>query len=148
MVFGWDHLTTSEEDIQGGTNRFIINHARGISDSQMPAFPNAYCSLDQVAYVHVKSLDVERVPGNQSFIVSSNGDDGMEYNQIDEIVRKRFPRDVEEGVFKSGAEAKTTKVRVDNESTERGFGFVHTGWEEVVVETLEGWLKWRKGGSK
>ncbi|CAK4033159.1 NAD(P)-binding [Lecanosticta acicola] len=146
MVFGWDPLTQTEADLQGCTNRFIVNHARGHNDAHLPTRSNNYCLLEQVARVHVQALDLLQVPGNQGYLITSDGDDGMEYNDIDALVRKHFPEQVEGGVFRQGAGMQTVRLRVDNRKTEELFGFRHAGFEACVVDTLKGYLTWKKGG--
>jgi len=74
-IFGRDDLADSTEYFQTGTNRMPLNIALGeISDPQ----PNTWNDVHDTAKMHVLALN-PKVPGNQSFLASSTGQDGMKY---------------------------------------------------------------------
>lgn len=73
FIFGRDDLTASTADFQSGTNRLPLNIALGKSGMELP---NNWNYVKDTAELHVLSLD-PKIPGNQSFIASSNGQDGL-----------------------------------------------------------------------
>jgi nucleoside-diphosphate-sugar epimerase len=76
FIFGRDDFATSTRDFQTGTNRLPLNIALGV---QGEAQPNTWNDVGDTARIHVMALDEERVAGNQSFLASSSGQDGMRY---------------------------------------------------------------------
>jgi nucleoside-diphosphate-sugar epimerase len=72
-IFGRDDLADSTEYFQTGTNRVPLNIALGVTTDPLP---NTWNDVTDTAKIHVMSLD-PKVPGNQSFLASSNGQDGM-----------------------------------------------------------------------
>jgi nucleoside-diphosphate-sugar epimerase len=75
FIFGRDDLADSAEYFQTGTNKIPLNIALGVtSDPQ----PNTWNDVGDTAKMHVLALD-PKVPGNQSFLASSTGQDGMKY---------------------------------------------------------------------
>lgn len=73
FIFGRDDLTTSTAAFQKGTNRLPLNIALGKTAEPLP---NSWNYVKNTAELHVLSLD-SKVPGNQSFIASTNGQDGL-----------------------------------------------------------------------
>ena len=76
FIFGRDDLATSAADFQTGTNRLPLNIALGLESE---AQPNTWNDVGDTARMHVMALDETKVPGNQSFLASSSGQDGMRY---------------------------------------------------------------------
>lgn len=74
-IFGRDDLANSTEYFQTGTNRIPLNIALGINSDPLP---NTWNDVNDTAKMHVMALD-PKVPGNQSFLASNNGQDGMRY---------------------------------------------------------------------
>lgn len=75
-IFGRDDLATSTKDFQTGTNRIPLNIALGLESEAMP---NTWNDVGDTAKMHVLALDEGRVAGNQSFLASSTGQDGMRF---------------------------------------------------------------------
>lgn len=73
-IFGRDDLATGTADFQTGTNRVPLNIALGLESE---AKPNTWNDVGDTAKIHVMALDEGKVAGNQSFLASSTGQDGM-----------------------------------------------------------------------
>lgn len=73
FIFGRDDLADSTEYFQTGTNRVPLNIALGKTADPLP---NNWTDVNDTAKMHVLSLD-PKIPGNQSFLASSNGQDGL-----------------------------------------------------------------------
>jgi nucleoside-diphosphate-sugar epimerase len=76
FIFGRDDFATSTADFQTGTNRLPLNIALGLESE---AQPNTWNDVGDTARMHVMALDEGKVAGNQSFLSSSSGQDGMRY---------------------------------------------------------------------
>ncbi|KAK4497944.1 hypothetical protein PRZ48_010600 [Zasmidium cellare] len=133
FVLGRDDLCHSTARFMEGTNMLVVAQALGVDYPQAPTRGNNFVSVDDVARVHVLSLDKSRVVGNQSFIVSNSGDDGMEWNDTNEIVKRRFPKQVEKGIFPANGHSNSAIVKLNASKTEKVFGFKHASFEECVV---------------
>lgn len=141
FILGRDDLCKTTERFMQGSNLLVIAQALGIDVPQAPTRTNDFNSVEDCARVHVLSLDKNKVHGNQSFIVSNSGDDGMEWNDANEIVKKRFPREVEQGNFPANGKSKTVVCRLDVSKTEEVFGFKHASYEECVVSVCGHYLE-------
>ena len=74
FIFGRDDLAASTADFQTGTNRLPLNIALGLeSEAQL----NEWNDVGDTAKIHVMALDAAKVLGNQSYLASSSGLDGM-----------------------------------------------------------------------
>jgi len=76
FIFGRDDLADSTAYFQTGTNRLPLNIALGVESE---AQPNTWNDVGDTARMHVMALDGEKVAGNQSFLASSTGQDGMRF---------------------------------------------------------------------
>lgn len=140
FILGRDDTCKTLESFHTGTNRLVLNHALGVTDSQMPVRPPTFNSVHDCAMVHVKALDPS-VAGNQSFIVSSAGGDGFEWNQANEIISKTFPEAVKSGVLPNNGFTATLPCLLDVAKTEQTFNFKHAQFEPLVVEVVGHYLE-------
>ncbi|EME80954.1 uncharacterized protein MYCFIDRAFT_211710 [Pseudocercospora fijiensis CIRAD86] len=140
FILGRDDLCKTKETFQTGTNRLVLNHALGVTDSQVPVRPPTFNSVHDCAMVHVKALDPS-VAGNQSFIVSSAGGDGFEWNQANEIILKTFPDAVKNGVLPNNGFTATLPCLLDVAKTEQTFNFRHSAFEPLVAEVVGHYLE-------
>ncbi|KAL1965833.1 hypothetical protein VTN77DRAFT_5154 [Rasamsonia byssochlamydoides] len=134
-IVGRDETVTEAKDITKGTNGLAFGQLFG-----KPApFPVAstVVHLDDVARLHVDSLD-PAIAGNQSFLASCQGPEGPNWSDALDIVKRRYPKEVAEGVFKvDGGAVQTARVLVDSSYTEKTFGFTFKTYEEQIVSVAE-----------
>lgn len=143
FVYGRDDLCTETRLFQSGTNRFPLNVALGKPDPQgIPAMPNSYNHVNDCARVHVLALD-PKVQGNQGFLVSSSGQDGMTWEDTYQIVEKHFPEAAKSGILPvpNNAAYGTVAIKLDNRKTEETFDFRHAGYEQTVVSVVGHYLE-------
>ncbi|EMC95616.1 hypothetical protein BAUCODRAFT_70819 [Baudoinia panamericana UAMH 10762] len=138
FVEGRDDLCDSTEYFLTSTNALIVRQALGMP-SYFPAAPNNYNHVDDSARIHVQALD-PHVEGNQSFVVSNNGEDGMQWSDVAKHVRQHFPEAVEKGILPLGGELASVITKLDNSKTEKTFGKLAT-FEECVVSVMGHWLE-------
>lgn len=141
FVLGRDDLCHSTQRFVEGTNLLVIAQALGLDVLQAPTRTDNFNSVDDCARVHVLALDKSKVEGNQSFIVSSPGGDGVAWNDVNEIVKRRFPEAVEKGIFTANGDSKTVVCKMDVSKTEKVFGFKHASFEDCVVSVCEHYLE-------
>lgn len=73
IVLGRDELALTAKDVDSGSNSYALSVILG--KSQSDPFPCVVTHIDDVAAAHVRSLD-PKVAGNQSFLLSSTGNEG------------------------------------------------------------------------
>lgn len=141
FVYGRDDLCTSTDAFQTGTNRFPLNIALGQPDPMgIETMPNLYNHVDDCAAVHIMALE-PGIRGNQGFIVSSTGDEGMKWDDTREIARQRFAQAVQDGRLLNDGGLNTTTVRVDNSKTEDTFNMKHASYAEMATSVIEHYLE-------
>lgn len=137
-IEGRNDLCETLEDFQSGTNRFIVNHALGVKSDTPNMFTTNH--VDDSAYTHVASLNPS-IAGNQSFLVTSSGQDGVKWNDINEIVARRFPEAVKKGILSSKGETGSFYYPYDAKKTEETFGIKFKSFEEQVVSVIGHYLE-------
>ena len=73
VVLGRDELALTTKALDSGSNAYALGPVLGRREEQ--AFPASVTHVNDVALAHVRALD-SNVPGNQSFLLSSTGDEG------------------------------------------------------------------------
>ncbi|PQE15370.1 cinnamoyl- reductase protein [Rutstroemia sp. NJR-2017a BVV2] len=116
-----------------GSNRLLLAIVLG-QTFQEPRLGGA-ADVGDVARVHVLALDEEKA-GTQDFGVTVP----VVYDDAFEIVKKHFPKEVEEGVFKRGTQA-GLRIEWRAEKTEEVFGFRFRSFEDMVVDVARQYLE-------
>lgn len=141
FILGRNDLCKDTERFMQGTNILAIAQALGIDVPQAPCRSNNLNSVGDCARVHVLSLDKSRVRGNQSFIVSNPGDDGMEWEDANEIVKRCFPSQVDQGIFPANGKSQSVVCKLDVSKTEEVFDFKHARYEDCVSDVCGHYLE-------
>ena len=135
FVVGKNELATTLEAVNAGSNQVALNTLLGVRN---PAGMTAFSvHVDDVAKVHIQSLN-PRIEGNQNFACSSDGLEGIRWDDAIEIVKKHFPEEVRQGIFPLGGHQASNKLRYDASRTEEIFGFKFKSFEEQVI-SIAGW---------
>ncbi|EGR51087.1 uncharacterized protein TRIREDRAFT_56700, partial [Trichoderma reesei QM6a] len=139
FVLGRDDTVTTAEQIVKGTNKILMAPLLG---TPRPPIPGAPVHLDDVARLHVLSLD-PKVDGNQDFLAGSHSLEPFEWSDSVNIIKKHFPQAVADGVFKFEAAEQlvTFKTQVDSTKAEKMFGFKFKRFEEQVVSVVGHYLE-------
>jgi len=87
--------------------------------------------VGDVARAHVEALD-ERIEGNRDYVLSSDGPEGIEWDDGIAVAAKIFPDAVGKGLLKLGGGMPTQKWRVDSRATEEAFGWKCRSFEETI----------------
>lgn len=139
FIFGRDELCDSTSYFQTGTNKLPLNIAIGNGTKDL-ALPFSYAYLNDVARVHVSSLD-PKITGGQSFILSNSGQEGESWDDVIPIIEKHYPEEVKKGVFKDNGAWSSVFRKIDNSKTEDTFGFKHTTLEESLKSVTDHYLE-------
>ncbi|KAK4548799.1 hypothetical protein LTR36_008572 [Oleoguttula mirabilis] len=150
FILGRDDMADSTKAFQTGTNAVPLNIALGTADPKTQKacdrarpsalYPNSYNNVNDCAKVHVLALD-PKVEGNQGFIVSSTGMDGMTWKEANRIVAKHFPDAVKDGRLPNTGGYETIVCKVDSSKTEETFGVKFTNFEASVVSVVGHYLE-------
>jgi nucleoside-diphosphate-sugar epimerase len=129
-VIGPNKLAKTPADARGGTNRFALSVLFGV---QMDGVQAATVHVDDVAFLHIASLD-PKIEGNRNFGANVKRGEPRSWEDAIEIVKKRFPKEIETGVFPLGGHQPTIPTLFDASETERVFGIKFKDFEEQVVD--------------
>jgi nucleoside-diphosphate-sugar epimerase len=138
-IFGRDELYESTKDYMGGTSGIALAVATGRADSETQ-MAVSFNHVADTARAHVLSLD-PKVPGNQSFLLTNSGEHNEKWDDIFTLLEKRYPEEVEKGIFKKGSAWKSGAFSADVRKTEETFGFKLATLEEAVTPILDQYLE-------
>lgn len=143
IVLGHADLVTSTADLLGeGTNKFLLDVLLSKPDAEANAsavMPNAVVHVDDVARAHVDAL-APSVESDRLYILQSP-DVKKDWSDLQEIVARRFPKEVQSGVIPNGGRRGVVDFKIDVSDTEKVGGFAKPGFEELVVEVVEQYLE-------
>ena len=136
FVVGANELATTTDELATGTPVAAIAHL--VTSKSIVAGPKPGLGIDinDVAYVHVAALDKEKIPGNRSYGVTQ----AVVWGHAFEIVKRKFPEAVEEGVFRD-QEVDTQLAPWDARETEKVFGITFKPFEESVTSVARQWAE-------
>ncbi|KAJ6103393.1 hypothetical protein N7486_005820 [Penicillium sp. IBT 16267x] len=139
FIFGRDELCTTTDDFKSGsTNSVLLGLLQG-AQSSSPLSSNAVL-VDDIARLHVSALD-PKIEGNQAFVATADGVDGMVWEDAIGIVKKQFPHAVADGRLRTTGKQSTVVVRVDGRKTEETFGIKLSGFEHQVKSLVTQYLQ-------
>ncbi|KAM0462113.1 hypothetical protein ACHAO4_001307 [Trichoderma viride] len=140
FVLGRDDSATKAEELFKGSNGALLGPLVGHPQPR----PTACCPVhvDDVALMHVRALD-PAIPGNEDYLSNSHSLENMEWAQTFDIIKKNYPKECAEGIFKVDTTERPTtlKVRVDSTKAEKAFGITFKSFEEQVVSAAEQYLE-------
>ena len=136
LVFGPDELATNTQELMAGGNGLVLGCLLG---AQIPEMIGASVHVDDVAKAHVDGLK-QSVPGNRDYILSSDAPEGIQWEDMMEVVRRNFPEVVKNGVFKLQGRMPTRPWRLETRDTEEAFGWKHISLEETVKALVRQYL--------
>ena len=125
----------------GGTNGIFMAQILGKTDhGSGMANVMAVASVDDVAKVHIESLQEDKVKGNQLFFVSQT-DKKAQWSDAKEIAKKHFPDAVKSGtLIVDGDDIPHKVVYIDVSKTEETFGKL-ANYEDIVTSVAGQYLE-------
>jgi hypothetical protein len=144
-IIGLDETVTDPGDIMKGTNALVFAQLLGQplpgQPLPAPAVGSAVVDLDDVAKLHVDSLNPS-VVGNQSFLATSETPQGATWGNVLDIVKRRYPKEVAEGIFNvDSVPLQTQHVMLDSTYTEKTFRFKFKSFEDQIIGAVEYYLE-------
>lgn len=141
VVIGPDDLAADLATLQVGTRAMVLPVFQGSKiDTPLVGTP---VLADDVARAHVDAIKPS-IPGNRDYILSSDAPEGIEWNDMDRIARKYYPKEVASGLITCGGSLSTRKWRLDTSGTEATFGWRCTSFEGTVRRLLEQYIEFLK----
>jgi nucleoside-diphosphate-sugar epimerase len=138
FIVGRDDTITDPKNIGNGSNRLLISRLLG-NGVPIPA-SSCIAHIDDVAKVHVESLN-EAITGNPFFMITTQYPEGPNWDDALEIVKRRYPKEVADGVFHTTSGAPTHHVLIDSSFTEKTFGIRFKTYEQAVVDVVNHYLE-------
>ncbi|KAH8890599.1 NAD(P)-binding protein [Thozetella sp. PMI_491] len=140
FVLGRDETITDPSAIGKGANGVLIGPILGQASTQ-PS-PGVTVHVDDVALMHVRSLD-PKIRGSQDFLANSHPPKGIEWSESFDIIKKHYPKQTAEGIFKVDTTERppTAILRVDSTKAEKTFGFTFKSFEEQVLSVASQYLE-------
>ncbi|KAK4898341.1 hypothetical protein LTR27_003937 [Elasticomyces elasticus] len=139
FVEGRNDLTTTTQDFKSGTNAFVLEPVLGWKTDNAKA--PSVVHVDDVALAHVRALD-PKIEGNQSFLLASSGQDGMQWDDAKTYAKKHFPDAVAKGLLPNNGSAPTSGGgKADNSKTQKVLGIKLQGYEDMVVSVVGHYLE-------
>jgi nucleoside-diphosphate-sugar epimerase len=139
FVIGRNDLATTPEEVSSSSNGVLVRLVLG-NDGQMP-LPGTTVHLNDVAKMHVLSLQTDKVAGGSNFIGAAGGVEGIQFNDYQKIVREYFPKAVENGTLLNNGNQPTKSLRLDASKSEAVFGIKFKGYEEQVISIVGQYLE-------
>lgn len=140
FVLGRDDTVTEASSIAKGTNGLLMGPILGYARDY--PLPGTSVHVDDVAKMHVLALKPE-ISGNQDFLAAAPNYGSIEWAESFEIVKRRFPKEYADGVFKFDSVVKppTREGKVDNAKARKVLGLEFKTFEEQVVSVVEHYLE-------
>lgn len=138
-IFGADELATTVQDFESSsTNSVLLGLLRG-NQSDIPSNSNSVL-VDDAARIHVLALN-PKIPGNQAFMASADGVNGMVWEDGIKVLKENFPEAIAQGLVKTTGKQPTLTTRVDAKKTEETFGIKLAGFDEQVKSLVSQWVE-------
>ena len=144
FLVGKNELATTPEAVLSGSNAIILGALLGTT---LPSpRPGNTVHVDDVARAQVESLS-PKIKGNQDFVLSSGGLAGTDFDDALEIVQRRFPEVVKEGVLPLGGSTQASRYKVDTSKAEATFG-AFQDYEAQIVSLVGHYVEVVEKGKK
>lgn len=137
FVTGYDRTVTTAKELCKGSNWHTLSIILGTN--HQVGKPALTCHIDDVVRCHVQGLN-PTIPGNQCYLISTDGSDESVWDDARDTVQKRFPTFVHSGILPNNGTMPAIKTLLDVGKTEKVFGFKHIQFEDQVVEIVDQYL--------
>ena len=138
-VLGKFELNTDPKALLSSDISSYVPMAAIVGEGSPQPIPGLSVHSDDVAMIHVESLKPP-IPGNQDFVLSSGGINGIRWDDAKDIVRRHFPDAVEKGLLPLKGSVPNPPIKVDANKVERVFNFKYKSYEEQIVATVQHYL--------
>ncbi|KAF2146407.1 uncharacterized protein K452DRAFT_283670 [Aplosporella prunicola CBS 121167] len=138
FVEGRSYIAQSSADLASLTvaTGYFLRMVTGAAKTDTAEIAHA-CHIDDIAELHVRALDREKIPGNESYLASTH----FSWNDIRSIVAEKFPEFVKSGVLPNDGNLPTRNIAFSSEKAQRTFGIKFKSLEKMVVDTVSQYLE-------
>ncbi|KAE9371215.1 NAD(P)-binding protein [Stipitochalara longipes BDJ] len=139
-IIGRNDLVTDSEHFLQGTNRMAFGQILG--QPSLYALPSITAYAKDAARAHVLSLDPQ-IPGNQSFVISSDGLHGTTWGDAIDIIRDHYSDKVIKaaGFELDAGKTPTARVSMDSTYSQNILGFEFKSYKEQVLSLSNHYLE-------
>jgi nucleoside-diphosphate-sugar epimerase len=143
VVIGPDNrpTCTTTADLLTTTSGYAMMPILG-QKSTTPLFGTSV-HVDDVAKAHIDALN-SNVPGNAEYLLTSDGLEGVIWEDGMEITKKYFGGEVESGLLPLGGEMGTMRIRIDTRPTEKALGWKCRSFEETIKSLVGQYLELKR----
>ncbi|KAL8697222.1 MAG: hypothetical protein Q9201_007236 [Fulgogasparrea decipioides] len=139
VILGRNELATTTKDFLESSNFEGLGYLSGQMISAK--VPSTTVHINDVAKLHVLSLDAKKVTKTQNFMLSSGGIQGSAWYEAEDIVKKYYTEAVKKGWLAVNGEQPVNRVKIDAKRTGTVFGIEFTGFEKQVRDALDQWVE-------
>lgn len=138
---GASELHEKVEDMENGFNKATIDTALG----KIIEFPKRTAQILQqdVARVHVLALDDKLVRNLENLVVDANDGRGKPWDEMAEIIKRCYPRQVEDGILQPIKGQEDSTKRYDVRSTQKALGVGFSDAVCIVRSVVDQYLQLR-----
>ncbi|RDW57379.1 hypothetical protein BP5796_12829 [Coleophoma crateriformis] len=136
MVVGPNELAANVQQLMTSPGAMLLVT---LMDVKMPEMVGATVHVDDVARAHIDGLK-SSVPGNTDYILSSDVPGGINWQDVENAMRKTFPEAVEKGILKMEGSMALRPWRLDTRKTEEAFGWKAISFQETLKDLVEQYL--------
>ncbi len=92
--------------------------------------------------MHVRSLG-DDIPGNEDYLGASHPLKGVQWAESFDIIRKHYPKECAEGIFKvdTTEPAQSVELFIENKKAVKAFGITFKSFEEQVLSSAGQYLE-------
>lgn len=134
FVIGSQDLATDVNSLTASSNGIALGMILG--HSAPSATLGHAVHVDDVARVHVQALD-SSVPSNNDYITTVP----LKWQDSQAIINRNFPEAVATGALPNNGMQPTHQLNLDNNETEKVFGFKHASFEEMLKSVVGTYLE-------
>ncbi|RDW73569.1 hypothetical protein BP6252_07476 [Coleophoma cylindrospora] len=140
VVIGPDELATDAASLLSGTRALVMGPVLGQKSDI--ALLGIQVHVDDVARAHVDALNPS-VPGNSEYVLSSDGPDGIQWNDAVEIIASAFPGAM--ATLPLDGSLDTIKVKIDVSTTEKAFRWKFQSFRRAMKDLVGQYLELLEG---
>ncbi|KAL8688827.1 MAG: hypothetical protein Q9218_005354 [Villophora microphyllina] len=141
VTIGRNELANTTNELLNGGNLQALRHLRG--EKVASKVPSSTVHIDDVAKIHVLSLNTQKVDKSQNFMLTSGGISGSPWYEAKDVVKKGFMEDVKKGWLSLSGEQPVNRVMIDDKRTVQVFGIKFIEFEQQIKDVVGQYVELR-----
>jgi nucleoside-diphosphate-sugar epimerase len=139
VVLGADARATSVKDLKEQTPLWELKMSPILGITQAMPMVGVPVDVADVAKAHVDAINPS-VPGGKEYVLSAETPDGIEWDEMIDIVKKEWPERAGKGELLLGGTLPTMVWKIDVVATEKAFGWRFRKFEDTIKEAVGQYL--------